>query len=689
LEGQAQAGAIFNVEGDVRLEQQQQPPPPNPGRRRGDRIKEFGMAPLVVADFVARDELMNAIDAAEASVITAVHGIGGVGKSQLAAKYFIDHKLDYDYAVWVDMRDEGGRAAFREIAVKLDLPTGGSTDLVEITRSYISGSSERWLLVFDNCDHPDSLEPLIPQSRNAKVLVTSRYRHWRGLAASVAVDVFDEQTAVSYLCDRAERWADPDAKALATGLGCLPLALSLAGSFCEQEQMDFRAYHEQLGDHVTAGLASSDPARTDAAVRNLWEQSLSAATATDANARPLMEFLCLLDWTDINRAWFTMHYPGASLRVLYAYSLIELSTTQISVKHNLIADGVASNLRDRLALQMKLVEVFRDAFAEAGPDVEAAGALAEPVRHLEYLTKHHPHMVTTGLIPVLNQAVWQLQDQGEANTEFAARLRDLARTLDGPEHPETLAAALRLAATYWNAGKYQRAAEIERETLAICERALHPDHRLTMMARNNLSASYAKIGRHEEALELAIRAYDDRARVLGADHVQTLNSSNNLANRYAAQGVDGKALDLDSETLRRRHALLGAMHADTLMSKHNLAASQAALGQHQQALELDSQTLAATEHVLGQAHPDTLTSRHNLIVRYASVGGLDEARARADTVLADRKQVLGADHPDTRMTQELAEFLRTFDAAADDPTNPHPLRRFDRRLESLGLDNIT
>ena len=296
--------------------------------------------------------------------------------------------------------------------------------------------------------------------------------------------------------------------------------------------------------------------------------------------------------------------PSRPVRVL----LIELSTTQISVKHNLIADGVASNLSDRLALQMKLVEVFRDAFAEAGPDVQAAGALAEPVRHLEYLTKHHPHMVTTGLIPVLNQAVWQLQDQGEANTEFAARLRDLARTLDGPEHPEN--PRRRLA---------PRGHVLERGQVPASRRDRAGDPR-DLRARapprspadddgpNNLSASYAKIGRHEEALELAIRAYDDRVRVLGVDHVQTLNSSNNLANRYAAQGVDGKALDLDSETLRRRHALLGATHADTLMSKHNLAASRAALGQHQQALELDSQTLAATEHVLGQAHPDTLTA---------------------------------------------------------------------------------
>lgn len=684
LEGQATAGTIINAGGDVRLEQQHPP-----RRRRGDRIRLFGMVPLVVEDFVARDELSRAIDDAEVSVITAVHGIGGVGKSQLAAKYFNDQQLGYDYAVWVDMRERHGRTAFEDIAVKLDLPTGSSSDLVEVTRSYIKGSPERWLLVFDNCDHPDALAPLVPQTPNAKVIATSRYRHWKGFAASVAVDVFDHAMAVRYLCERAGQPASPDAGRLAAGLGYLPLALSLAGSFCEQEQMDYATYLKQLGEHVTAGLASSDATRTDAAVRNLWEQSLSAAAATDENARPLMELLCLLDWADINRAWFTAHYSGGSLRVLFAYSLIELSPSQISVKHNLIADGVASNLSDRVTLQARLIDVFRDVFAEAGPDLQTAGALAEPVRHLEYLAKRHPHMVTPGLLPILNQAVWQLQDQGLANVRFATTVHQLARTLDGPEHPVTLAAALRLAATCWAAGQYARAANIEQETLASSERTLGPDHPQTMMALNNLSASCAKIGWHEEALERGRRAYEERARILGPANAQTLNSSNNLANRYAAVGDDARALQLDEQTFRRRQDLLGTEHADTLMSQHNMAASLAGLGRHEQALELDLVTQPATERVLGPDHPDTLTSRHNIALRYASVGDRDEALSRGADVLADREKILGPDHPDTQMTRDLLATIRVLSPARADPRDSHPLRRLDRRLESLGLENIT
>ena len=50
---------------------------------------------------------------------------------------------------------------------------------------------------------------------------------------ALAVDVFDEPTAVEYLLARARRGGDRDgASRLARALGFLPLALSHAGAYC-------------------------------------------------------------------------------------------------------------------------------------------------------------------------------------------------------------------------------------------------------------------------------------------------------------------------------------------------------------------------------------------------------------------------------------------------------------------------
>ena len=64
---------------------------------------------------------------------------------------------------------------------------------------------ERWLLVLDNIDSPAQLADCLPRGGNGRVLVTSRNREVRQFAPALSLDVFDEQTAVEYLTERAER----------------------------------------------------------------------------------------------------------------------------------------------------------------------------------------------------------------------------------------------------------------------------------------------------------------------------------------------------------------------------------------------------------------------------------------------------------------------------------------------------
>ena len=79
--------------------------------------------PRVVAYFTGRDGLLAQLDTAlsqrRAEVITqAISGLGGVGKTQLAAAYVAAHQDEFDITAWVRAED-GGVADLAELAVAL------------------------------------------------------------------------------------------------------------------------------------------------------------------------------------------------------------------------------------------------------------------------------------------------------------------------------------------------------------------------------------------------------------------------------------------------------------------------------------------------------------------------------------------------------------------------------------------
>ena len=59
-------------------------------------------------------------------ITQTISGLGGVGKTQLAAAYMAAHHDEFDIAAWV-RADDGGTADLAELAVALALPVTGRT----------------------------------------------------------------------------------------------------------------------------------------------------------------------------------------------------------------------------------------------------------------------------------------------------------------------------------------------------------------------------------------------------------------------------------------------------------------------------------------------------------------------------------------------------------------------------------
>ncbi|MHC6629880.1 AfsR/SARP family transcriptional regulator [Streptomyces globosus] len=175
--------------------------------------------------------------------ISAVGGIGGVGKTTLAvhaAQRLRDHFPDGQlYANLRGVREDPAEpgavlASFlRALGVADAAVPDDPEERAGLYRSRLAG--RRVLLVLDDARDTAQVEPLLPGSPTCAVLVTSRHT-LPGLPASLRIrlDVLPDAEALAMLgriAGEARVAAEPDAAlALVGRCGALPLALRLAGS---------------------------------------------------------------------------------------------------------------------------------------------------------------------------------------------------------------------------------------------------------------------------------------------------------------------------------------------------------------------------------------------------------------------------------------------------------------------------
>jgi tetratricopeptide (TPR) repeat protein len=626
--------------------------------------------PLAAAHFAGREAELDAIDqalgVAERTVVTqAITGLGGVGKSQLAARYVHEHADEYDVVAWIRAED-GGIADLSDLAAELELPVAQLTPAQRAGSAvrWLSACDQRWLLVLDNVAAPEQLRDCCPSSGNGRVIVTTRDRAMAQFGPALAIDVFDERTAVEYLLARAEGGEDRvGAVRLARALGFLPLALSHAGAYCAAG-IRFDEYTELLRSLPAAELFDDHPEVSYAqTVASTWQVSIHAAERQAPLAPQVLAMAAYLAPDAIPRELFTVLLDDASTaaarkRLLDAFKALH----QLSLAHT---DGAT------LSVHRLLQKTIRDDCVARADETAAVSALAavaaafpadvrqpQTWRQCERLLPHAltiaAAMTTPGaagprLVTLLNGASEYLAraDPRARAVDTATLALTRARGILGAEHRDTLRASALLAYSYLQVGRTTEAIELEERTLADSKRIIGPEHPDTLLAGTVLALCYWEAGRTTEAIELEERTLTDSKRIIGPEHPDTLRAGTILALCYWEAGRTTEAIELEERTLTDSNRILGPKRPETLSAGLTLALYYAEAGRATEAIELGERVLPDCVQILGPEHPDTLSAGTVLAVSYAAAGRTSEAIDRGEQALADCERILGPDHPNT------------------------------------------
>jgi transcriptional regulator with XRE-family HTH domain len=614
------------------------------GQRPGAVRPRLWNIPARNLTFTGRDDLLAAVRerllGGHAAVVQALHGMGGVGKTQLAAEYAHRFAGSYDLAWWINA-EQGGLIGdqIADLGQALGcVPAGGGSQAVRAAVLAELRHRGRWLLIFDNAEAPVDVASWLPGD-GGHVLITSRERGWDEIATPVEVDVLTRAESIEMLRRRVRRLAEADADRLAAELGHLPLAIAQAAGFMADTGIPASQYLDLLQTRSGQLLDQGEPGS--------YPQSLAAATVVitarlfdqDPAAAELASLCAFLAPEPIPEDLFTTAaglLPG-ELAIRAADPLAWRQTLAHMARQSLARidhRGLQMHRLTQAILRDRLTPACASATRKRTEAILAASDPGDPpdpatwARWAQLL----PHVLAGDLAgtdnPALRQLVrrvcWYLIERGDARTprDLMSNLRQQWRDRLGQDHEDTLMAAHYLAWALLEMGRYAEARDLNQDTLAGRRRVLGEDHPDTLNSAHNLALGLRMLGEVRAARDLNQDTWERQRRTQGQDHPSTLRAASNLAVDLRELGEVQAARELDHDTWERRRSVLGQDHPDTLYSAHNLAADLRELGEVQAARELDQDTWERRRSVLGQDHPDTLHSAHNLAADLRELGDL-------------------------------------------------------------------
>ncbi|WP_228079258.1 FxSxx-COOH system tetratricopeptide repeat protein [Streptomyces profundus] len=615
--------------------------------------------------------------------VVALHGLSGVGKTQVAAEYAHRFASSYDLVWWVPADQRGTlRQRLAELAPALDLNTGPEYGerLRAVGDALRRGAPyRRWLVVLDDADQPDAIADLLP-SGPGHVLITSQNQEWSAYNSSpLPVPVYEREESVAFVRRRAPRIPAADADRLAEALGDLPLALDQTAGWLNDSTMTVAEYVELLHDdgdievglRVAGDFRKSYPMTFSILLNRLRETvpeavellrlcaffapgALPVQLLRDIPAEQLPEQLTGL-MSDPLR-WNT------AIKKLAQYSVIQFDPSNDEDDPE-AAGTIHLHRMVHQTVRSGMSEADRELFSRAARRglVAADPAVATDTRRWARFARIVPHLDPSGALRSRHASMHRLiynclqylylAGEYSAGIQLAERTERAWREVFGEEHP-LMAGLASLHATLLRAtGEYARTERINRGLLARLEAEGQTQGLDALRVLEGLGADLRGLGRYSEALQVSEQVLAGCRRLIDEEDFRTLNAHNNLAVTLRLLGRYQDALAEDRHTLRARRELLRARNNASLSSEIAYALDLRLLGRYSEAQSVQEQSVEVHHAVMGPDNPQTLHGELNLALCLLRSGDRTAANERLAALLERAERVLGDRSP---LTQRIA-----------------------------------
>jgi|GEM_PF-5893152 len=629
------------------------------------------------------------------NVALHAHGLGGIGKTELALQYARQFQAAYPGGVyWLNLagfdparfsaadriednaKHAWAHAVHSVLGEQIGLTVDGENKPFPadvLRQKLVEHFAERqdFLWIVDN------VPPIQPADRRERILA-----YWQAPATQgrTLITSRDPLPLAGYTPLALERLSDEDSQRLlaqyrsprteaekcacteiASQLGGHPLALTLAGHALDcvhgnSERPYADLLHElttraavpaledlaermrpELGDKASGILAS-----IELSVRTLSEAAwqLLKLAATCASNLPIPKALLAL-------AYHPDDPSRAPTRELLRVGLLQELSDDTRVRmHPLVAEAGFALLMVTAAEREKLQEEMAHALLARLQDEEAQRAS---------ISREDDAELARELVEVLrDETAWELG--WYASTYYSVRGKyDFANkillkllggfeSIFGAGHPDTLAIKNNIALNHHGNGEFSTACKIYEDMLS--NEALASESEI--FSRLVFESNFANV---LLALNERVRACTLQSKVLREmlsmpnKHLEALKVMNSFACALEENEYFSMAMKVHQCVFRARATLLGREHPDTLTAMGNLAIALRKTGKSVAAQRLEEEVLLIRKRIQGIDHQNTLIAMNNLAITLAEQNECSKAANLLSEAKSHINAVFGKNHP--------------------------------------------
>ncbi|KAL4948761.1 hypothetical protein BDW69DRAFT_188955, partial [Aspergillus filifer] len=474
-----------------------------------------------IEEFIGREEELSCLwkylqpTSARTRKIAVLHGLGGIGKTQLAIQFARRHKDDFTAIFWLSGKDRSAlvsslSSCFPRIQhLPVDTQVTNEEEAEQRANQVLlwlaKPDNTRWLIIYDNVDqyslvqsHGDSkydLYEFFPHADHGSIIITSRLHGLTELGNSFPVQKLSHEDTTRLLLqssglsteDIVRTGAEQDITDLAGLLDGLSLAIVIAGGFMRQTGTNAKEYLELYSNSWSDLQSQSGPTRhyQQGNMVQTWMVTYQEIQKCDPIAAKLMLLLAFFDnrdiWYELLRSgldcsdpppWFEMAVSNklafkTKVKVLVGFSLVETKQQGGSYALHPVVQDWCHHVADYNKLASQLHELALMSVGYMVPhrsEGEYAEIQQRLLPHANYLIsreRHHWQDDTIDMWNALHMIGDLYSDQGilkEAEKIYQRALAGKEKAL-GPDHAFTLATVNNLGNLYLNQGKLKEAEE--------------------------------------------------------------------------------------------------------------------------------------------------------------------------------------------------------------------------------------